>query len=374
MSRFRERTSWGRWLSTTGCAIGLIACNSGGSSELSPVSDQTQTGTETGLIDTGSSQVEPSVPCEPSPATPGSSVTLPFEHDGETRQVTIHLPSDYDCTPRPVVIGLHGYYGSGSGFESSTARMFEHVNTNGYIGVFPDGLPMSNTGWNQYVTSFNDIDSHNSDGPDGATCTADAYDYGVYDNCPPSEGQDACNWGTSCADDEGFLRSLVASLQSQWTIDASRIYLTGFSQGGQTTQSLSWRLADILAASSPHHGFSANGYTVAPGTKMGIIQIWGRSDRTVDGNGVPSSDGMVYDGAQETIDVWAAGQGCMAESVPWPTPYDGIKGWGCEEYPNCSTGASVVSCGWDGGHSWGRDGADAFALESMWTFFQSQQR
>jgi poly(3-hydroxybutyrate) depolymerase len=273
-----------------------------------------------------------------------------------------------------MVVGLHGYYGSGEGFEQSTSKMFDHLNNNGYIGVFPDGLPMSEKGWNSAVTSFNDIDSHNSDGPDGETCTSDSYDYGVYDNCPDSEGEDACNWGTSCADDEGFLRALIEGIETNWAVDSSRIYLTGFSQGGQTTQSLGRRMSDVLAAAAPHHGFATNGYTVAPTNKMSLIQVWGRQDTVVNGAEEASSDGMIYDGASETAAVWAVAQGCAVDPSPWPTAYDGTLGWSCEEHAGCSTGAEVVTCAWDGRHRWGRDGSEAFALEVTWDFFTRQKR
>ena len=39
----------------------------------------------------------------------------------------------------PMMIGLHGYTGTGKGFENETIKIFEHINRNGYIGVFPDG-------------------------------------------------------------------------------------------------------------------------------------------------------------------------------------------------------------------------------------------
>lgn len=309
--------------------------------------------------------------CDPGEGVPGGNVSITLDVGGLERRFTLRLPPDFDCSPRPVVVGLHGYYGSGLGFETETAKLEPQLDARGAIGVFPDGLQMGASGWQASVTSFNDEYSHNSTGPDGATCTEDAYDYGVYDNCPDSESEDACNWGTSCADDEGFLRALIERTVDRWGGDPSRVYLTGFSQGGQTTQSLGPQLADVITAISPHHGFAANGYTTPPEGPQSLFQVWGRQDRIVDGRDRPSNDGMIYDGATETAEIWAEVQQCEATAVTYTTPYDGQFGWACEEYPNCQTGARVVTCGWDGAHVWGRRRGVDFASEAMFTFFES---
>ncbi|MGB1699468.1 MAG: dienelactone hydrolase family protein [Nannocystaceae bacterium] len=348
--------------------------DSGGEGSTSgDTSGDTSNGDEdsTGSDPTSTGDDAPDPPCEWDQGTPGQTVSLQAMHDGEARTFELHLPTDYDCTPRPVVVGLHGYYGSGAGFQNNTSQMTERIDELGYIGIFPDGLPMGN-GWQAAVTSFNDIDSHNSDGPDGPTCTMDAYDYDIYDNCRPEESADACNWGTSCADDEGFIRGLIQTSFAEWSGDEGRVLLTGFSQGGQSTQSLAWRLSDVVTVAAPHHGFSANGYTQSPASKMSLFQVWATGDDIVNGAEVPSSDGMIYDGADETAQVWANGQACDADTSPYPTPFDGIEGWSCAEHANCQTGASVVTCVWQGGHTWGRIPGTNFALEAMLTFFAAQ--
>ena len=319
----------------------------------------------------GTGDDAPDPPCSWDQGTPGQTVSLQTTHDGETRTFELHLPTDYDCTPRPVVVGLHGYYGSGAGFQNSTSQMTDRIDELGYIGIFPDGLPMGN-GWQSSVTSFNDVDSHNSDGPDGPTCTIDSYDYDVYNNCRPEESTDACNWGTSCADDEGFIRSLLQTSFAEWSGDANQVLLTGFSQGGQSAQSLSWRLSDVVTVTAPHHGFAANGYTQSSPSTMSLFQVWATGDSVVNGAEVPSSDGMIYDGADETAAVWALGQSCDSAKTPYPTPFDGTQGWTCVEHANCQMGAMVVNCVWQGGHTWGRVQGTNFALESMLTFFAAQ--
>ena len=344
-----------------GLLVLLVACQSSNNSNTTPPQ------TSPGSVGTENS-------CSLAEGQPGESVALTLVHDDVTRSYQLHLPTDYDCTSRALIIGFHGYYGNGRGFEESTSEMFSTIDTRGYIGVFPDGLQMGAGGWQAEVTSFNDIDSHNSTGPDGPTCTETAYDYGVYDNCPTNEGTDACNWGTSCANDEGYIRALIEHLKVHWTIDPDRIYITGFSQGGQTTQSLAWRLSDIIAAAAPHHGFATNGYTTAPLTPIGLFQVWGDSDRIVDGHDTASNDGMIYDGADETALVWAEGLGCDLTPTSYTTPYDGTLDWSCMQHANCPSGKEVVSCVWDGGHRWGEAGDNNFALLSMLDFFDRHNR
>jgi len=70
----------------------------------------------------------------------------------------------------------------------------------------------------------------------------------------------------------------------------------------------------------------------------------------------------------------AEAQGCDSESSTYTTDYDGTSGWSCIEHANCSTSAQVVSCVWEGGHTWGRRGGTNFALESMLEFFAAHSR
>ena len=51
--------------------------------------------------------------------------------------VIVHVPAGLDA-PVPLVLGLHGWFGSGAGFCAST-RMGEHVDAMGFIGVCATG-------------------------------------------------------------------------------------------------------------------------------------------------------------------------------------------------------------------------------------------
>jgi polyhydroxybutyrate depolymerase len=311
--------------------------------------------------------------CDASPGVPGEDVSLTLMVGGVMRKHVLHLPTHYDCaTPLPLVVGLHGYYGTGQGFENDTAEMFDHLNANNYIGVFPTGEESSP---GSGVTSFNDLGSHFDEGPDGPTCTADPYPYGDFTNCSGSESDRQCHWGTSCANDTGYLKALVTRIQSGYKVDDSRIFMMGFSQGGQSVSGLACELDDIIAAVVPVHGFAANGYTCGPDSKVSLFQIYGSRDNTLRGDGEPGSDGMIYDAAAEAAQEWAIVQGCDAQATARPTESDGKKDWQCTEHKNCSTGAEIMTCGWSGEHVWPSTPRHGnFGLDEVWNFLKRQSK
>lgn len=47
---------------------------------------------------------------------------------------------------------------------------------------------------------------------------------------------------------------------------------------------------------------------------------------------------------------WTEKLGC-GESLPWPTPVDGVKKWVCRGSSGCMGGAEVVTCTFKGGHN-----------------------
>lgn len=315
-------------------------------------------------------------PCEAGAGVPGEDVTLSIEWEGRERTYNLHVPADYDCTPRPLLIGLHYYTGTAEGFEHDTAQIHDFLNEEGVIGLFPEAMARGTGPDDDWVTAFNDLSSHNDDGPDGDTCTWWSWDYGVFDDCPAEESARSCRWGTSCADDVGMVRALIEQLSAQLTVDPDRIHLTGYSQGGISTQTWAAELQDVLASVAPLHGFAANGHTVGPTEGVSMMQVWGTYDIAVNGWETPSMDGLIYDGAAETAEIWAAAQGCEVDgSTPYTTTSDGTWGWRCTQHADCSTGADVVTCQWDGTHTWGRTEADGdFMWAAVWEFFERHPR
>ncbi len=308
--------------------------------------------------------------CDPAPGVPGEDVSLAFLHDGVERSYVLHLPTGYDCAePVPMVVGVHGYGGAWRFFENRWAGIFDHINQNGYIGLFPDGMHPSPEHTN--VRGFNDLTSGHDEGPDGLTCKPPPFAYPAFDNCSGSQAGRVCPWGNSCADDLGYFRALITHVTGTWAVDASRVYMVGYSQGGSTVNGLAPHLADLLAAVAPMHGFTANGYAEGAEVPLPFLQVWGRADSTVSGDGTPSDDGLIYDSATATVAAWARAQGCSVEgSTPWPSSADGTQGCACTQHAGCAADSEVVSCAWDGAHVWPRDENDNFSWQVIWSFFE----
>src|SRR5258706_14878003 len=127
---------------------------------------------------------------------------------GVTRHYILHMPSSYQQGHAVALIfNFHGY-GSNSQQEENLTGMSAKADREGFIVVYPDGL---NNAWH--------------DGP-GAEGKADLQ----------------------------FIRDLIAALESQYSIDAKRIYATGISNGGGMTNRLGCDMAGGVAAIAPGSG------------------------------------------------------------------------------------------------------------------------
>jgi polyhydroxybutyrate depolymerase len=168
---------------------------------------------------------------------------------------------------------------------------------------------------------------------------------------------------------------MIEHVRDNYSVDPKRIYMTGHSQGGSTINGLAAKLDDLLAAVAPIQGFATNGYAHGAQERVAFLQGWGRRDDTVPGLGAPASDNLIYESAEETAAVWAQAQGCSADgSTAYPTASDGKYGWSCTQHADCKDGSEVVTCAWDGGHSWPREGDDGFGYEVIWNFFQKHHK
>ena len=271
---------------------------------------------------------------------------------GKARHFYVYLPEAYGSRPLPVVIALHGYGSTATGFALAHG-LNDHANANDYIIAYPQGAGFyTETVWLEdetLVSSWNDLASNNTL---AATphCLADRLEYPCYPGCG---GCKACDW-TSCEDDVHFLLDMIDNLQLTLMTDLDRVYLLGNSNGGSMVQRLGCDYPDRFAAVAIMIYQMPPGHTCGPRKALPMIHYYGDLDTGVPADGEPSPYGWIYTAAAENTRVWAEAMGCETSVVSWHTPLTKEQGLRCEAHTHCAQEkAEVVSCGDPAaGHEW----------------------
>jgi polyhydroxybutyrate depolymerase len=147
------------------------------------------------------------------------------EIDGEMRRFIVHVPASYsDLEPVPVVYMLHGSGGTGNKFYNISGWV-EKSEAEGFLAVFPTALEYQlTTGMRQTKWSSG----------------------GLVNDVPP---------GTTIKDDVPFFEELLNILKASFSVDASRLYISGFSNGGGFVKSqVVPRMGDTFAAAHASGG------------------------------------------------------------------------------------------------------------------------
>jgi len=310
----------------------------------------------------------------PSGVNPGGSTTMAGTFDGIKRQWVLYLPPGYDNSVAvPMVVGTHGWGGSGSQEEKSSGLTTVSGKGGGFIAAFPDGYA-DNAGFG-FWGSWNVVGSTQSPGADGQICTptADPSNSDCYSSCGGCSGADGCDW-TTCLNDitpsgigtkdvSGFLPSLYDYLEETFCVDLTREYHEGMSNGGMATYQMGASMSSRLAAIVPVAGAFHNGFQQAPYEKLPLLDIHGYNDKQVPCNASTtgststkalSQDGWWYNLLSDTAAGWLEANGCskppaLGNYVP-PLISSSTASkhkLGCTDH-----GCDVVTCAWDGAHTY----------------------
>lgn len=292
--------------------------------------------------------------CSEEPA-PGQSQMQRYtlEHDGLVREYFVFLPSGYDEeTTHPVAIFMHGYGGTATGTEAEvTQGLNQYAEEYGYLMVYPQGTWfMSSVGGAEpsEVTSWNHISDGFDTGPEGPICTPDRDKV----PCPPECGScGQCGW-TSCNDDVGFLRALVAEVTGRWNADAARMHITGFSNGAMMANRIACEASELFASAALVGGRLEPGFECTPTKRMPLLQINGGADETVPADGRVSSSGWFFASTTSVTRHWNDGQACGTQLEDWSSPV--IEGENVRCTAACGeSGRPSVDCLWpEGNHRW----------------------
>ncbi len=169
--------------------------------------------------------------------------------DGLTRRFVVHVPAQVDGRTRvPLVVMLHGTSGSGGKFYAISGWT-EKADAEGFIAVFPSAL-------SQCVADDDDGDGQFSPAEYHVTTKWASGELGTASlrECTDAElarfpaAQRAEVETRTVPDDVAFIRAMVAALQRDLPIDPSRMYVSGFSNGGQMSGRLMVEASDTFAA------------------------------------------------------------------------------------------------------------------------------
>ena len=285
-------------------------------------------------------------------ATTPRAATTTSPHDSN-RHFELHLPAHPPPGRYPLVVALHGAFGSGAHLEE-TIGLDAIADREGFAVVYPDGV---NSRWN-----------------DGR----------------PDEGE---------VDDVGFIRSLIDELATTHPIDPGRVYALGMSNGGMLAYRLGCELADKLVAIASVAGElpAAIARFCHPARAISVLAINGTADQLVPFEGGPvigSRNGRLgrprgaVIGALHSVALFAANARCGRPTItaePNRDPGDGttVK---AIAFDGCAGGASMQLLEIDGGgHTWpggtteleainGVRSREFSAAERIWQFFAAHRR
>ena len=301
------------------CAIILLfiisSCGGGGSSP-----DNSSNDTNT---DENSTQ-----PCSPyqSGIGAGSTFTCLIEHDNIIRQFYIYVGSTYTSNSS-ILFSLHGYTSRGlwnmnyTGFQSIADQ-------EGFIVIYPQGTLLPSTGQTHWNVG---------------------------------------GWTTgSTTDDVGFINEIIEFIDDEYSIDKSRIYSTGMSNGGYMSYKLACDLSSKIAAVVSVTGSMTPETfdSCSPTHATSIAQIHGLQDSVVNYYGSLWSKPI-----EEVIDFWMSFNNCS--ETPETIEINGINGGGIHNiYSNCDNQTSVeLFLMTNMGHDWPNfDNHDIQASTTVWDF------
>ena len=202
---------------------------------------------------------------------PVGSTGFSLSIGGLTRTYHVYRPAGL-TSPAPLVVFLHGGFGSGEEAERSYGWDAE-ADAHGFLVAYPDGYDHA---WNV-----------------GGGCC----------------GQPA----SKNLDDVAFISTMVAQIERAAPIDASHVYATGISNGGM----MAYRLAcstTLFAAIGPD---SATELGSCPDpARTSVIHIHGTADHNIPYNGGPGDGYAHIDGpaVPSVVATWRQIDGCAAPS------------------------------------------------------------
>lgn len=250
------------------------------------------------------------------------------------------IPTSYSKgTSIPLVVLLHGY--GSTGVQQESYMKFESVaEKNKFILVYPDGTidSVGRRFWN---------------------------------------ATDACCSFFSPVDDDAYLLAVLKEMESNFSIDAKRIYFVGHSNGGFMSYRMACRHSDRIAAIASLAGASYSTATdCGPKNSVSVLQVHGTNDGTILFEGGQIL-GNPYPGAVSSVSQWATFNQCTQNAVTRATKIDLEPNIAGDEtsvtaWTNCKSSSEVEL--WTMGNASHTPSLSATFATKIWEFFAAHPK
>jgi polyhydroxybutyrate depolymerase len=302
--------------------------------------------------------------------------------ENKDRSYVVHLPKGYDEKQHyPVVVLLHGLNQEADDMERLT-RFNVLADKDSVIAVYPSALqgrwnvgvqpaptqnyrrgPYRRPGWGGY--------------PGGG------YPRGGGQREPGQQGRSAR------ADDIDFFNHMLDKLGNKFSVDTSRIYFAGLSDGGFMATKVACSLTDRVAAVATVGAAMPKTMVCVPSRPLPVVMINGTSDPVVKYDGGVGKNGRIQTiSVEDTAKEWAKLNHCAEKPSRSKLPSKGKGGMETkvDTYDGCQANAQVVLYSvkgggntWPGGEQYevensiGKTSDDLNANEVIWSFLVTKK-
>jgi polyhydroxybutyrate depolymerase len=302
--------------------------------------------------------------------------------DSLDRTYTIHLPKGYDEKQHyPVVLLLHGVNQEADDMERLT-RFNELADKDSIIAVYPNAL---HGRWNFGV--HEPTQQYVQRGPYRRRWPGPGYPPPPPRN--PEGGQRRREAPPAPADDIEFFNKLLDKIANKYSVDQSRVYATGLSDGGFMATKVGCAMADRIAAVGPVAAAMPKTMVCLPARPIPVLMINGTDDPIVKYDGASAKPGRiatisVEDSAKEFAKLNHCSEKPSHSKVR--AHEKGGKDTEIATFEGCQQNASVVlysvkggGNAWPGGQQYevekqiGKTSNDLDANEVLWSFFVTKK-
>jgi polyhydroxybutyrate depolymerase len=274
-------------------------------------------------------------------AANGQSSTHTVESDGVERTYKIYRPPVPSSIVLPVMIVLHGGFGNAEHIEKSSGMNLV-ADTGPFIAVYPNGTE-------GFLKRMKNRRTWNAG------------------NCCGIAVKKEIN-------DVKFIQKMIEDIASQYTIDRTRIYVTGMSNGAMMAYRLACEIPELLAAIIPVSGtLSVN--SCEKGKDVPVLHIHGELDQNVPysgGSGRQSVSWISHRSIPDTVQLMTGPRQCASPEITYhdnrtTSSYLCTKG-----APFTLVLLKSIGHSWPDGQQQKKDsnGSQYLASEQAWNFAQ----